>query len=146
MKSKITALLILMLSACNTTVSPSFSKEKISKEKMVEVLIDIHLAEASFNVIDRNKKAADSTILNEYSSIFKKHAVIPEDFFGTYNYYLANPALLDSAYGELVSRITTLQSQALKSPELKVLSDTSAYKDSLRNQMLRKFKSQKKVL
>lgn len=146
MKNKIFALFLLTIVGCNSTTPPSTSKEKLSKEKMVEVLLDVHLAEASFNVIDRNKTDADSSINNEYALIFKKHEIKAEDFFSTYNYYIANPSLLDSAYGELVSRITTLQSQALKQPELKINSDTAAYKDSLRNQMLRRFKAHKKIM
>ena len=143
MKNNLTVLILLLLVACNSTTQPSTSKEKLSKEKMVEVLLDVHLAEATFNVIERNKKSADSIINSEYALIFKKHDVKADDFFSTYNYYITNPSLMDSAYGELVSRITTLQSQALKQPELKLSSDSAAYKDSIRNQMLRRFKAHK---
>ena len=144
-KYKLAVFFLFVFVACNSTTQPYTSKEKLSKEKMVEVLLDVHLAEATFNVIDRNKKSADSIINNEYALIFKRHNVKADDFFNTYNYYIANPSLMDSAYGELVSRITTLQSQVRKLPELKLSSDSAAYKDSIRNQMLRRLKSHKNL-
>ena len=144
-KYKLAVFFLFVFVACNSSREPSTSKEKLSKEKMVEVLLDVHLAEATFNVIERNKKSADSIINNEYAFIFKNHNVKADDFFSTYNYYIANPALMDSAYGELVTHITTLQSQAFKQPELKLSTDSSAYKDSIRNQMVRRLKSHKNL-
>ncbi len=145
-KNKWVAFFLLLLVSCNSGTDISSSKEKLSKEKMVEVLLDVHLAEASFTVIARNKKDDQSEIKNEYALLFKKHEVQAEDFFSTYNFYIEHPALLDSVYGELVSRITTLQGQMLKQPQLNNSSDTAVYKDSIRNQMLRQFKSRKKIL
>ena len=143
-KNKLAALLLLFFVSCNSATDKSSSNEKLNKDKMVEVLMDVHLAEASFTVVDRNKKDAQSEMENEYALIFKKHEVKAEDFFSTFNYYIAHPALLDSVYGELVSRITTLQGQMLKQPQINNSSDTAVYRDSMRNQMLRRFKSHQK--
>ncbi len=144
MKIKTPVLLLLLFVACNTTAPPLSSKEKLKKEKMVAILLDVHLFESSFNLIDRNKEDADSIMAKEYALIFKKNDIKEEDFLSTYNYYIANPALLDFAYDELVTQITTLQSQLLKQPQQKLAPDIIRYKDSLKNQMHHRLKAHKK--
>ncbi len=143
--NKLVVLILLLFVSCNSSNTTASSKDKLPKEKMVEVLLDVHLAEASFTAIDRNKKDAESEMANEYALIFKKHDVKSEDFFSTYNYYIEHPALLDSVYGELVSRITTMQGQMMKQPQLNNSADTTAYRDSIKNEMLRRFKNHKKL-
>lgn len=145
-KNILAVFLLLFFVSCNSATDKTWSNEKLNKDKMVEVLMDVHLAEASFSVVDRNKKDAQAEMKNEYARIFKKHEVKADDFFNTYNYYISHPALLDSVYGELVSRITTLQGQMLKQPQTNISTDTAVYRDSLRNQMLRRIKDRKKIM
>ena len=138
--------MLLLFASCNSsTTNTSASKEKLPKEKMIEVLMDVHLAEASINTLDRNKKNGVTEIANQYAVIFKKHEVKAEDFFSTYNYYIEHAAIMDSVYGELVSRITTLQGQMMKQPLLNNAADTMVYRDSIKNEMLRRFRNHKKL-
>ena len=143
MKFKIPFLILLFFISCNQPSQKSEGKEKLSKQKMVEVLLDVHLAEASYNAIDRTEKNSQQELLNQYSEIFKEHKISGNDFYDTYDYYLSHPDVMDSVYSELVSRITTLQGQLKQSLPKVPAQDTTAVRDSLKNQMLKRFKKHK---
>ncbi len=109
---------------------------------MIEVLLDIHLAEASANQMALNTNAGRDSMLIEYEKIFSKHEVDGRDFFATYNYYTENPELLDTIYNELVIRATTIQSNIFRKTPV----DSTAMADSAKARMFRMLKARKGVI
>ena len=73
-------LLFTFILSCGRKTNTPVSGEKLTKEKMIEVLLDIHLAEASANQMALNTNAGRDSMLIEYEKIFSKHKVDGRDF------------------------------------------------------------------
>jgi hypothetical protein len=96
----------------------SCSKKKIDipenvlgKEKMVPVLVDMHLAMALIGI----SQSSDSVhyTLDDYSaSIFRMHHITKEQYRISLEFYTAHPELLDDMYAEVINELSKKQSEA----------------------------------
>lgn len=76
----------------------------LPKEKMVAVMIDIHIARAAF---DFSVIQGDS--LNRvayYDYIYKIHNVPKEQFIKSFNYYTEHPELMQKVYQEVIIELS----------------------------------------
>jgi hypothetical protein len=105
-----TLLILLLFFAC----APSNEKDKmpddiIPQEKMVNILSDMHIAEA----MARNKiHLGDTnvqTVINYYGVIYKKNNISEANFKKSYEYYMHHPLLLDSVYSEIITKLSDQQ-------------------------------------
>jgi len=101
----------------------------LPKDKMIQVLLDIHLTESLFQAKkSANHKEALKLLSTEYEKIFKKHKITSEEFYSTFNYYLKHPAEMDSVYKDLVDVATQQQSEFQKSLQETYPPDSPAVK------------------
>lgn len=84
----------------------------IEKEKMVNILIDIHFAEAAVQHIPGNKK--DTVITKYYNQIYEIHGVEKVDFDSTLVLLTSDPNLLKEYYQEVLDSIEIRKAQSLK--------------------------------
>ncbi len=103
-------LLILIIGGCQ-----SGNNEKnliLKKEKMTDVMVDVHLAEA----VLRNKKISgeklDKITSDAYHKIFNKHAITKAQFDSSFAYYERNIEKFNEIYEEVIVRLNKRQRQA----------------------------------
>ena len=88
----------------------SVPDDVIPKEKMVQVLADIHIAEATVNY----KSVGDTVkpnIENYYSDVFKKHSITQDQYRKSYQFYLDNPSMMNKMYDEVINELSRRQSE-----------------------------------
>lgn len=107
--------LCVFIISCADNKTEAIPNNVLPKEKMAEVLVDIHLleatlnntgSEASLNSIIRN---ADSTNTN----ILKKHSVTKTQYQESFYFYSSNPKILAEVYNIALNQLSTLQAETL---------------------------------
>lgn len=88
----------------------------LSESEMAEVIVDIHLTEASLQVAnDSNFRLNDTTGLRiKFAQVFNEHDVTPDDFNTSLNYYMEHIDELDKIYIEVISILTEMEASLLK--------------------------------
>src|SRR5436190_24113954 len=79
-------------------------KELISPDSMVNILVDVHLAEAATNVTRLNdvQKFSASDL---YPLIYKSHHIDSSAFRKSFEYYLQHPKKLDKIYEQVLNEL-----------------------------------------
>lgn len=97
MKIYLLILSCLLLSCSNYKEKPP--QNIINQTAFEAALLDIHLAEANFEINKNNSlKNAKNELTRAYFEIFKKHEISEDDFKRTLFYYSKNPIKLERAY------------------------------------------------
>jgi hypothetical protein len=68
----------------------------LSEEKFIQVLVDVHAAEALVQA--ESQVMRDSLSLGYFAQIFKRHGITQMDFDSTMNVYSREPIQFDSIY------------------------------------------------
>ena len=92
----------LIFSCKNDTVD---NKKYISKEKMVNILIDIHLIEEKVNQLNFSKDSSKGMFDMLEKEIFQKYNITDEDYRKSYSYYFFNPKELDDIYQSVIDSL-----------------------------------------
>ena len=99
-----------------------------SKDKMVDVLVDVHLTEAASDNHGLTFPQINIRMANRYDSVFAKHQITYTQFKTSYDYYLQHPDLLADVYAEVVNKLTTMDSKhrasAVKVPPKSLRNDS----------------------
>lgn len=85
----------------------------IPKEKMVQVMVDVHLAEARLQM----NMAIDNNFITKqsyYKFIFQKYNITYADLTVSYNYYSAHPEVFSKIYDEVITELSKKQAEASK--------------------------------
>jgi hypothetical protein len=84
----------------------------LSRDKMVQILADVHTAEAT---VEHQVVYPDTALMTfNYleRQILKKHDVKEQDFRDTYNYYLENLKEMDLLYEIIIDTLSVRESKA----------------------------------
>lgn len=86
----------------------------IKQELMVNILADVHIAEATINL--RNVAAPDVRNLNAgvYKNVFNKYKITAEQFTVSYNFYSSNTQLFNEMYNSVIIELNKMQAQGEK--------------------------------
>jgi hypothetical protein len=106
MIKNITPLLIgicLFLISCNKT--------DISREKFVDLLVDIHLADGYLSNQGYRIDAERGKINEGYIYILNKHQVTQKQFMNTLKYYSEHTEQYDAIYNQVIEKLTRLQTE-----------------------------------
>jgi len=110
-------LLILALSACHKEMSIN-GKEFIKRDVLVDILVDIHLADGVTNDrIFHRKFEVDS--IDILSPILEKYEVSRQKFDTTIIVYTRNPELLDQVYNDVLIKLNVMLDENNKKEEKK---------------------------
>lgn len=99
----------LLFTSCGESTEETKLKASVPKEKMISILIDIHLLEAR---AEEFKMLNDSFITAKraaYDSIFKKHNIEKELFMNSFEYYEKNPSEMDELYEYVVDSFSVME-------------------------------------
>jgi hypothetical protein len=101
----ILALLIPVFIACENSV---FKKPKhlVNEKQMIDMLVDIHLAEATFNRMRNDSTVRNSSSVNFYYSVLAKYEVADSVFEKSFVYYASNPKNFEKMYREVMNKLS----------------------------------------
>lgn len=84
----------------------------IEREKMIDIMIDIHLAEALANNTKLKREGVELKEIGEYyKDIFKVHQIDQEKFTMAFEYYTQRPNDFDLMYEELIDKMSKMQAE-----------------------------------
>src|SRR6187549_2455985 len=98
--------LLLLLAACSKK-PVEIPSDVISKDSMIVILTDVHLAEAVLQL--KNLSRNDSTkqiALGYYQWVFEKHKITPEQFNRSFDFYVKQPELMTTMYDSVITRLS----------------------------------------
>jgi len=102
----------MLTASCNglLTSKPSGT---LSESKMVDVLVDMHITEATVKFgIDTIEHTIDTTdARNRFAEVFRNHNIKPEEFNTSLNYYLEHVEEMDKIYSDVINKLTEIDAK-----------------------------------
>lgn len=81
----------------------------LSEDKMVTVLIDIHIAEGLVSTFPINYDSSRTMYPKLEKEVFRKHNVVDSVFHRSLEYYLANPRIIDRIYERAIDSLNVIE-------------------------------------
>ncbi len=101
-------LLIAVLSGC----SPSKpSTDALGEDEMVELLVDIHFADALLMVSNFKIKRDTVIIEHYYNDVLKKHHTTQKQIENSIKYYSKNPRKFEKIYLKVSEKLSKMESE-----------------------------------
>jgi hypothetical protein len=85
----------------------------LPKEKMAEVMVDIHILEATLNIHIGNEGKIKADGSPVHINIYNKHQITKEQFEESYTFYTENPELLVEIYQLVLNDLSRLQAEVM---------------------------------
>ncbi len=111
MKKIFVLLLITTLFSCNKVKNSHVPADIIPEDKMVEIIVDVSIAESAINIQQRRGIAANKNVKKYFDEVFKKHNVKKEDFQKSFKYYSRDPKEMKKIYTEVIEDLSRKQSE-----------------------------------
>ena len=107
MKLNLLIMCLLLLSCSNNNVS---NVEIIPKNKFIQILKDIHLVEADYEINkSKGEEKAKENLYIDYHKIFLNYNITKRLFSNTMSYYSNNPNQLEEIYSLTLQKISAEQ-------------------------------------
>jgi hypothetical protein len=105
---KIGFILALIITAFISCDNEAIKKpDHLIKEKqMINMLADLHLAEATFNHMRNDTIIRNSSSVNFYYSVLAKYEVPDSVFEKSFLYYASNPKNFEKIYREVMNKLS----------------------------------------
>lgn len=112
MKKLIVILLLFgaALSACNTEIVEK-PKKLIQEKEMIDMLVDVHLAEAVYREMQSDSLVRNSSSANFYYSVLEKYQVPDSVFEQSFVYYASYPKKFEQMYRKVMNRLSAMEQQ-----------------------------------
>ncbi len=78
----------------------------IKEKQMINMLVDIHLAEATFNKMQSDSIVRKSSSVNFYYSVLAKYEVPDSVFEKSFLYYASSPKNFEKMYREVMNKLS----------------------------------------
>lgn len=103
-------LLAFILVSCD---KPVYEKPKnlVKTKQMIDMLIDIHLADATYIEMRRDSVVRKSSSVNFYYSVLEKYQVPDSVFEKSFVYYASNPKKFEKMYREVMNKLSAMEQQ-----------------------------------
>lgn len=101
---------LLLFSCGGKKEQTSVPSNILPKEKMAQVITDIHLSEAEMGMHalpDSTKKGPVS-----FENIFKKDSITKQQYEESLAFYIDHPQLLDTVYTQVLNELSKMQGKA----------------------------------
>ena len=106
-------LLCTLLAACTDVDDVAIPADVLPKDKMAEVMVDIHLLEATVNL---TVTATDKAAFNEKGDqidVYKKHNITRKQYEDSYLFYTRHPELLGEIYQQVLNELSKMQAEVM---------------------------------
>lgn len=102
----------LILFSCGDISDNQKPNNIIEKKEFVQILIDVHLAEAKFDIYKTsNKERSEIELGLEYQEIFNNHNTNKAIFESSLTYYLENPDEIEEVYLKILDELILQREQ-----------------------------------
>ena len=91
--------------SCDKEVIPK-PHPLIKEKQMINMLVDIHLAEATFNHMRYDSIIRNSSSENFYYSVLQKYEVADSVFEKSFVFYASNPRNFEKMYREVMNKLS----------------------------------------
>lgn len=119
-------LLIIILGLFLLTISCKERPNVLSEDKLIDILVDYHMAEGVVFSPDRHGLNHIQK-LEVYNYVFEKYDISKEYFDSSLNYYITKPKEFQDLYGKVIAKLrlieTDINSYKYTSPDLNRLSN-----------------------
>ena len=92
-----------------TSCDSEIQEDVINKEKMVEILIDMHLAEEAIENLSFDKDTLEALFARKEQEILNKYSISEELYRKSYSYYFFDPEELDKVYDVMLDSLLLYQ-------------------------------------
>lgn len=103
--------LFLFFVSCHWFRHENPCHDTIEKDKMVELLTEVHLLESHLSLRQSRVDMADSAALF-YAGLFQKYEVSAEEFDQAFECYMLDRELMTEVFDEVLSNLSIAQSKA----------------------------------
>ena len=103
----------LLLVSCTADTQVAIPDSVLPQDKMVAVMVDVHLLEATMNL---NVFNVDRTVAEEPApgfDVLKKNGITKQQFDESYNFYSQHPALLNDVYEMVLNELSRMQAETI---------------------------------
>jgi len=108
--AKIFCLVLLLITMCACSQQKTSPPANLlTKEKMIEILPDVHLAEASIQTM--NSRDRDSIGRVYFTHIFRIHEVDEAAFYNSMEYYTHEPTALEEIYIKVEEKLKSMATE-----------------------------------
>lgn len=111
--NKILFIVILLIFTFTSCDKPPFQKPKklIKEKQMINMLVDIHMAEATFNQMRNDSLVKNSSSANFYYSILDKYQVPDSVFERSLVYYASSPRHFEEMYRKVMNKLSETEQE-----------------------------------
>ena len=95
----------ILFFSCSQLTKDDVPEGVMPESKMINILVDIHLAEARANVMTVHLDSARFYFAIYKDSIYKKNKVTKFEFDSSYKYYMRNVSKMDRIYMAVVDSL-----------------------------------------
>lgn len=100
----ILAILIYVFVSCDNEVIKK-PDHLIKEKQMINMLVDLHIAEATYNRMRYDSIVKNSSSANFYYSVLDKYQTVDSVFEKSFVYYASNPRNFEKMYGEVRNKL-----------------------------------------
>lgn len=112
MKKLIGIFTFIILAFVSCDKPPIEKPEPLIKEKkMIEMLVDIHIAEATFNHMRYDTLMKNSSSANFYYSVLEKYQVPDSVFEKSFVFYASFPKAFEEMYREVLNQLNEMEQE-----------------------------------
>lgn len=102
--------IVFALESCDKT--PFEKPNPLIKEKqMIDMLVDVHLADAAFTIMRNDSLVIKSSSTDFYYSVLEKYQVPDSIFEKSFVYYASNPKKFEKMYREVMNKLSKMELQ-----------------------------------
>lgn len=77
----------------------------LGKEQMIELMVDVHLAQAMGFMLRIEEVDKEELVKQEYTKVLKVHNITLEKLLESHKWYIEHPVVFDLMYDEIIERI-----------------------------------------
>jgi hypothetical protein len=114
MKKLLSVYFVVFLFGCSSIDSAvTIPDDILSNEKMAEIMVDIHLLEATLNISTYSKDHVVMNAINPNSDILKKNNITQKQYKESFEFYAQNPVLLTEVYQLVLNSLSKMQAEVM---------------------------------
>ena len=111
--AKICLILLALLGSCSEAKQ---TEAVLSREQMVDIMMDIYLAEARTNLLPMDRDSAYKLFLPYQDSLMHRKGVSDSLLKKSYSYYLQRPAELEAIYDAIIDSLSLREQRSRETP------------------------------
>lgn len=115
----------LLLFACSEEKKTDIPSSILPKQKMADVMLDIHLLEAAMSLNTYRPDMVRSGDPATTFDVFDKNKITKDQYNESFEYYAQHPELLNEVYQLMLENLSKMQAEVMnKKEDVKVKKDT----------------------